>query len=61
MKGPASRHRLAVALGVRNRTDRYPSQSNASISFGGNLPCDYLSPIGFNGRYVYARERYELR
>lgn len=52
---------LAVALGAQNLTDRYPTQSNASINYGGNLPYDFLSPIGFNGRYVYARVRYDIR
>jgi iron complex outermembrane receptor protein len=52
---------LALALGAQNLTDRYPTMSNAQINYGGNLPYDFLSPIGFNGRYVYLRARYELR
>ncbi len=51
---------LALALGSTNLTDRYPTMSNAAINYGGNLPYDFLSPIGFNGRYLYARLRYEL-
>ncbi|HXY22826.1 MAG TPA: TonB-dependent receptor [Burkholderiaceae bacterium] len=51
---------LALALGTINLTDRYPTMSNAAIAYGGNLPYDFLSPIGFNGRYLYARARYEL-
>jgi len=51
---------LALALGAQNVTDRYPTPSNSSINFGGNLPYDFLSPIGFNGRYLYLRARYEL-
>ena len=55
---------LAVALGADNVTDRYPTLSdgnpNNNINFGGNLPYDFLSPIGFNGRYVYLRLRYDL-
>jgi iron complex outermembrane receptor protein len=54
-------HALSVALGVQNLTDRYPTMSNAAINYGGNLPYDFLSPIGFNGRYLYLRVRYELR
>lgn len=50
--------RLALALGVQNLTDRYPTQSNSSINYYGNLPYDFLAPIGFNGRYLYARVRY---
>ena len=52
---------LAVALGSQNVTNRYPTQSSSDINYYGNLPYDYLSPIGFNGRYVYARLRYDLR
>jgi iron complex outermembrane receptor protein len=53
-------HDLALALGVQNLTDRYPTESNALINYGGNLPYDFLSPIGFNGRYLYLRARYQL-
>ncbi len=52
---------LALALGAQNLTDRYPTQSNASINYFGNLPYDFLPPIGFNGRYLYARVHYDLR
>jgi len=52
---------LALALGSQNLSNRYPTQSNTSINYGGNLPYDFLSPIGFNGRYVYLRLRYDLR
>jgi len=51
---------LALALGAINLTDRYPTMSNPTIAYGGNLPYDFLSPIGFNGRYLYLRLRYEL-
>jgi iron complex outermembrane receptor protein len=51
---------LSVAVGAQNLTDRYPTMSNAAINYGGNLPYDFLSPIGFNGRYWYLRVRYEL-
>jgi len=52
---------LAVAVGAINLTDRYPTMSSADINYFGNLPYDFLSPIGFNGRYLYLRLRYELR
>jgi len=52
---------LALAAGSLNLTNRYPALSNASINYGGNLPYDFLSPIGLNGRYVYLRLRYALR
>ena len=49
---------LSIALGVQNVADRYPTQSSSDINYYGNLPYDFLSPIGFNGRYVYLRGRY---
>ena len=51
---------LALAVGARNLTDRYPTRSDAAINYGGNLPYDFLSPIGFDGRYLYVRARYAL-
>ncbi len=41
-------------LGASNLFDAYPDRSSADISYFGNLPYDVLSPIGMNGRYVYA-------
>ena len=52
---------LSLALGLDNLTDRYPTQSDSAINYGGNLPYDFLSPIGMNGRYVYLRLRYEIK
>jgi iron complex outermembrane recepter protein len=52
---------LALALGSQNIADRYPTLSSPDIGYFGNLPYDYLSPIGFNGRYVYARLHYDIR
>lgn len=52
---------LAFAAGALNLTDRYPTQSDSDINYGGNLPYDFLAPIGFNGRFVYLRLRYDLR
>lgn len=51
---------LYLAVGSLNVTDRYPTRSNPAIAYYGNLPYDFLSPIGFNGRYLYLRARYEL-
>lgn len=42
-------------FGVVNLMDEYPDLSSADINFFGNLPYDILSPVGVNGRYVYAR------
>ncbi len=46
-----------VFAGVTNLFDNYPDKSSADISYFGNLPYDVLSPIGFNGRFVYAGAR----
>ncbi|MFC0632743.1 TonB-dependent receptor plug domain-containing protein [Brevundimonas balnearis] len=45
----------SVAVGANNLLDEYPDESSADIGYFGNFPYDVLSPIGFNGRYVYAR------
>lgn len=47
--------RAAFALGASNLLDEYPDRSSSDINFFGNLPYDILSPIGVNGRYLYAR------
>jgi iron complex outermembrane receptor protein len=52
---------LSLALGAQNLTDRYPTLSSSAINYGGNLPYDFLSPIGMNGRYLYGRVRFTLR
>ena len=49
---------LGIALGAQNLTNQYPTLSSPDINYGGSLAYDYLSPIGFNGRYLYARLRY---
>jgi len=50
--------RASLALGAANLLDEYPDRSSSDINFFGNLPYDILSPIGVNGRYLYARLRY---
>lgn len=47
--------RWRAVIGVVNALDEYPDLSSADINFFGNLPYDILSPVGVNGRYVYAR------
>lgn len=37
--------------------DEYPEKSDSLINHFGNLPYDVLSPIGFNGRFVYGGVR----
>lgn len=49
--------RASFALGAANLFDEYPDRSSSDINFFGNLPYDILSPIGVNGRYIYARLR----
>ncbi|KPF58450.1 hypothetical protein IP88_16545 [alpha proteobacterium AAP81b] len=46
-----------VAVGAQNLLDNYPQRSSDDINGAGNLAYDILSPIGINGRYVYARAR----
>jgi iron complex outermembrane receptor protein len=52
--------RAAFAIGAANILDEYPDLSSSDINFFGNLPYDILSPIGVNGRYLYARLRVTL-
>ena len=49
--------RLNIALGANNVLDNYPDESDPAINFFGNLPYDILSPVGVNGRFLYARAR----
>ncbi len=44
---------VELFLGASNLLDEYPDESNDLIFYFGNLPYDVLSPIGFNGRFVY--------
>ncbi len=45
---------INVYLGASNLLDTYPDRSNSEIFYFGNFPYDVLSPIGMNGRYLYA-------
>lgn len=47
--------RYSLAVGGNNLLDEYPDQSTSDIGYFGNFPYDVLSPIGFNGRYLYTR------
>lgn len=47
--------RFTIAVGGQNLTDTYPEASSDDISGAGNLAYDVISPIGINGRYLYAR------
>lgn len=49
--------RVELYAGASNLFDEYPDESNDLIFYFGNLPYDVLSPIGFNGRFVYGGVR----
>ena len=51
---------VAVAIGGRNIGDTYSQASIDDISYFGNLPYNFLSPVGFNGAYYYARLTYSF-
>ena len=51
---------VKVHVGASNLLDTYPSRSGDDINFFGNLPYDVLSPVGFNGRFVYATAQLTL-
>jgi iron complex outermembrane receptor protein len=48
---------LQLYVGASNLFDEYPELSNEDIFYFGNFPYDVLSPIGFNGRFVYGGVR----
>ena len=48
---------LALFVGVENLLDNYPDKSSDDINYFNNLPYDVLSPLGFNGRFVYTGAR----
>ncbi len=47
-------------VGADNVFDQYSDRSSSDNNFFDNLPYDVIHPIGFNGRYVYARTRFEF-
>lgn len=49
----------SVALGANNLLDEYPDESIFDISYFGNLPYDTIPPLGFNGRFVYLKTRFQ--
>ena len=52
--------RVTLSVGAENLLDAYPDRSIDDINGAGNLAYDVLSPIGINGRSVYARARLAL-
>ena len=51
---------VQLFVGGTNLLDEYPDKSSSDINFFGNLPYDVLSPLGFQGRYVYGGARIAL-
>lgn len=51
---------LTLSIGVNNILDAYPEKSIDDFNGAGNLAYDILSPIGINGRYIYARIRFRM-
>lgn len=45
-------------LGSNNAFNVYPAETDAANNFDGMLPYHFLSPFGFNGRYVYGTVGY---
>ncbi len=48
---------VELFVGAANLLDEYPDLSTSDINYFGNFPYDVLSPIGFNGRFVYGGVR----
>ena len=51
----------SVYLVSNNLLDVYPEKSRKDLAFNGIFQYGGTSPIGFNGRYVYARLTYNLK
>jgi iron complex outermembrane recepter protein len=46
---------VTLTIGAQNVLDEYPELTNDFYNYFGNFPYDVLSPIGQNGRYLYAK------
>jgi len=51
---------LKIAIGANNLFDVYPDKARKDLAFGGIFQYDGTYPLGFNGRYIYARLNYKL-
>lgn len=51
---------LRISLGANNLLDVYPDKARKDIAFGGIFQYDGTFPLGYNGRYIYARVNYKL-
>ncbi|MFZ6693014.1 TonB-dependent receptor plug domain-containing protein [Undibacterium sp. SXout20W] len=51
----------SILVGANNLTDKYPTRTtNPNDSYSGAFPYNYVSPIGINGRYLYARLNHQF-
>lgn len=55
--GYQANEHVNIYVGASNLFDEYPDRSNSEIFYFGNFPYDVLSPVGMNGRYLYAGVR----
>lgn len=51
---------FSLTAGGVNLLDEYPDATNEFYNYFGNLPYDFLSPIGVNGRFLYVEARVRL-
>ncbi len=51
---------LRVSLGANNLLDIYPDKARKDTAFGGIFQYGGTFPLGYNGRYIYARVNYKL-
>ena len=51
---------LRFTVGSNNITDVYPDRNIPANNNSGIIQYNQVSPFGFNGRFVYAKFRYDL-
>jgi iron complex outermembrane receptor protein len=49
---------ISINFGASNLLDEYPDRQDDNYNAAGNFPYDVITPIGFNGRHVYAGVRF---
>jgi iron complex outermembrane receptor protein len=51
----------SIVVGSGNLTNRYPTRTtNPADSYSGAFPYNFVSPVGMNGAYYYARLNYNF-
>lgn len=51
----------SIVVGSNNLTNQYPTRTtNSYDSYGGAFPYNFVSPVGMNGAYYYARLNYNF-